>query len=143
MFKLSTLAIAGTAALALAATAPQPAKAGAILLTPALGSPHVSSHVEEVQWRRHRHSRRDRNAAIALGLGAAVIGGALASRHYGYYGAPYGYYGAPHAYYGAPPPVVHYRGDGWAECQARFRSLRADGTYTTYDGRQVLCPYLR
>jgi len=40
--------------------------------------------------------------------------------------------------YVAPAPS-----DGIAACEARFRSFDpATGTYTTYSGEQVLCPYL-
>ena len=36
-----------------------------------------------------------------------------------------------------------YPSDGIAACEARFRSFDpATGTYTTYSGEQVLCPYL-
>ncbi len=37
-----------------------------------------------------------------------------------------------------------YAGGGIAACEQRFRSFDpATGTYTTYSGEQVVCPYLR
>jgi hypothetical protein len=42
-----------------------------------------------------------------------------------------------------PAYVAPYPSDGIAACEARFRSFDpATGTYTTYSGEQVLCPYL-
>ena len=42
-----------------------------------------------------------------------------------------------------PDYVAPYPSDGIAACEARFRSFDpATGTYTTYSGEQVLCPYL-
>ena len=139
MLKLSMIAAAGAAAIALAATAPSPAQAASVHLSPAFGAVTVESNVIEVQrWRRHR---RDAGALFALGVGSAIVGGMIASqRPYGYgYGQPYGYAQPSYGYrqsYG-------YASSGWDLCAAQFRSLRSDGTYTTYDGRRVLCPYLR
>ena len=42
-----------------------------------------------------------------------------------------------------PAYAAPYPSDGIAACEARFRSFDpATGTYTTYSGEQVLCPYL-
>lgn len=128
MLKLSLLSVTGAAAIALAASAPAPANAGFVHLTPALGSVASESNVVDVRRhsrrdrRSHRWDRRDRNAWIALGLGSAIVGGMLA---------------APRS------PAYGHAASAWDLCAARFRSLRPDGTYTTYDGRRVLCPYLR
>jgi hypothetical protein len=133
MSKLPLLAFAGAAAIALAATAPVPAHASAVHLTPAFGSVASESNVVEVR-RRHR-----RNSWIALGVGSAIVGGMIAAQRPAYGYAPAYGYGPTYGY----GPQRGYVSSGWDECAARFRSLRADGTYTTYDGRQVLCPYLR
>lgn len=141
MLKVSLLA-AGVAAVALA---PAPAPAAPLHLTPALGLQSADSHVIEVQGRRHwrgGHWRghRGRDALIGLGIGSAIVGGMIAAQPYGYYDYGPAYGSAPYAYGGAP---YAYADGGWQQCAAEFRSLRQDGTYTTYDGRQVLCPYLR
>jgi hypothetical protein len=132
MLKLPLLALTSAAAIALAASAPAPVQAGALHLMPGVGSVASESNVVEVQrWRRdrrHHHGRRgDRDALIALGIGSAIVGGMIAAQR-----PAYGY---------GPGPA--YASSAWDQCAAQYRSLRADGTYTTYDGRQVLCPYLR
>jgi hypothetical protein len=144
------IAAAASAAIAFAAAAPSPVQAAAVHLTPAIGSLEAGSDVIDVRWRRH--GWRGNNAWIALGaagLGAAIASGAYSRPypHYGYYGHDYGY--APYGYGYATPPAYAYSGpgvdvgDAWDRCRAQFRSLRADGTYTTYGGEQRLCPYLR
>ncbi len=66
-----------------------------------------------------------------LDIPGEIVGG-TAGIATGILGAPYG--GA----YAAP-----YAGGGIAACQRRFRSFNpATGTYTTYTGEQVVCPYL-
>jgi hypothetical protein len=61
-----------------------------------------------------------------IGDTAVVVGGVAAP--------PYG----PSGYYSAP-----YAEAGVAACARRFRSFNpATGTYTTYAGEQVVCPYL-
>jgi len=83
---------------------------------------------------------------LALGLGGAILGGALAGSYY--YGRPryYGYSGyydyddydyGPTYYYGGG------YGGGEARCRATFRSYDpSTGTYTGYDGLTHRCPYL-
>jgi hypothetical protein len=128
MLKLPLLALTGAAAIALAASAPAPAQAGAVHLTPSFGSVVTESDVIEVRRHRRRSSRRTRDW-LALGIGTAIVGGMIASQRPAYgYGPVYG---------------PSYGSSAWDLCAQRFRSLRSDGTYTTYDGRQVLCPYLR
>lgn len=133
-YKLSSLALAGATALALTAAAPAPAQASALHLMPAFGAASVDSNVVQVQrrWRHrgHRHrghwhrgwGHRDRDAWLALGIGSAIVGGMIAAQ-------------------GSAPYAT--ASSAWEQCAAQFQSLREDGTYTTYDGRQVLCPYLR
>ena len=133
MKKLSIVAIAATAA-ALGMAAPAPAQAAATHLAPALASPAVQSNVIDVQrrrggrhWRGHRprHGhwhRRNRDSWLALGIGSAIVGGMLAARN---------------------TPSYSYAQSAWDRCAAQFRSLRPDGTYTTFSGEQRLCPYLR
>ena len=103
-------------------------------------------------------------------VGSAVTK-AQVSIHFGYgrpypYHRPYGYYGPyyrPYYYEPPPPPPVTYHQtqpyvvrpapgpsayggdpDALAKCASRFRSFNAHtGTYTTYEGEQRLCPYLR
>lgn len=85
------------------------------------------------------------------------------SVHYGYrrpyYGYDYGYRPYYRPYYAPPPPPVTYyesrpyvvrpapRGydpDAVARCASRFKSFNVHtGTYITYGGEEVLCPYLR
>jgi hypothetical protein len=136
-FGLAATMSAGTFAMA-------PAQAAPSHLIPSLDSASTTAHVQEVKFRRghgrhhHRHHGwSGRDALIGLGIGA-VAGGIIASQPYGYgYGAPNAY-GGP--VYGGP---AYADASGWERCQAEFRSLRADGTYTTYGGEQKLCPYLR
>lgn len=145
MKKFSVLALTATLAAGGGLFA-APADAAPARLVPSLASMSGTAHVQEVQWRGHRHHHRHgwrgRDALIGLGIGA-IAGSMIASQGYGYgYGAPY--YGGPHAYggpvYGGP---AYADASGWERCRAEFRSLRADGTYTTYGGEQKLCPYLR
>ncbi len=76
--------------------------------------------------------------ATPLDLPAAVIGGTLGlvtgAFSPGYYGGPYGpYSGAPYGY-----------AERMTACAANFQSFDpVSGTYTTYEGFQVLCPFLR
>jgi hypothetical protein len=145
MLKLP-IAAAATAAIALAAAAPLPVQAAAVHLTPGFGSLDAKSDVVDVRWRRHGHWGGS-NAWLALGafgLGTAIGSGAFGYPAYGYgYGYAPGYAYAPSYGYVAPPAYAYSGGDAWDRCRAQFKSLRADGTYTTYGGEQRLCPYLR
>jgi hypothetical protein len=130
MLKSSMLALTGAAAIALAATGPAPVQAGSVHLMPAFGVASAEQNIVDVQYRRHHrggrhHSRWDRRGRgewLALGIGSAIVGGMIAAQ-------------------GSRP--YYHASSAWDQCAARFRSLRSDGTYTTYDGRRVLCPYLR
>jgi hypothetical protein len=150
MLRVPVIAIAGAAMIVATAVAPATVGAQPVHLVPSLDSMSGTAHVEEVQFRHrggggphHRwHRHRDRDAWFALGVSSAIAGGIIASQSYGY-GAPYydGSYGYSAPVYGGPAYAS--ASTGWERCQAEFRSLRADGTYTTYGGEQKPCPYLR
>lgn len=77
---------------------------------------------------------------LALGLGAAVVGSALAGSAWGYGRPGYSYYDDDDDDDG---PAYYGYGDGEARCRATFRSYDPDsGTYTGYDGITRRCPYL-
>ncbi len=88
-----------------------------------------------------------------LELPGAVIGGALSflagGPSNGYYAPSSGYDAQPYGQYGgAPYGGAPYGGgsldDRMDACAARYYSFDpTSGTYTTYEGYQVLCPYLR
>lgn len=83
-----------------------------------------------------------RGPAIGLGIGSAIVAGAIiANRSYaprrGYYYDTYDYVG-PYYY------PSEYRGDPRTICARHFRSFEwRTGLYTTYQGEKRLCPYLR
>jgi len=92
-------------------------------------------------WRGDRDRDRDRNRGFVPGLvTGVVIGGALASQSYGYYGGT-GYY--DDQYYdgpaaSAPAPVDD---DAVAYCIQNFSSYDpASGTYLGNDGLRHPCP---
>jgi hypothetical protein len=73
-----------------------------------------------------------------------VVGGALASQSYGYYGGP-GYYapGYDDGYYddGAVAIDAGPGGDDAGYCAQRYKSYDpASGTYLGYDGQRHPCP---
>ncbi len=106
-------------------------------------------------------------ASEPASAGFALKGNAPAAAKVAYYGYPgyygYGYYGYG-PYYGGPldvpgdvlagtagvagdilgaPYAGPYPRAGIVACARHFRSFNpATGTYTTYSGEQVLCPYL-
>jgi hypothetical protein len=94
------------------------------------------------------HHHRDRDGGFIPGaVAGAVIGGAIASQSYGYYGGT-GYYAPGYyddQYYDdgaavavAPAPVGD---DGVAYCMQTYQSYDpASGTYLGYDGYRHLCP---
>jgi BA14K-like protein len=88
--------------------------------------------------------------------GAAAQGRIVKAQYVGegYYATPGEYYGdddydadeGPAVISAAPAEVEEgaYDASGLALCQDRFRSFDpATGTYTTYEGETVPCPYLR
>jgi hypothetical protein len=78
-------------------------------------------------------------------VAGAVVGGAIASQSYGYYGGP-GYYGSGYyddGYYddGAAVAVVPDGGGDDAYCRQTYRSYDpGSGTYLGYDGLRHPCP---
>jgi hypothetical protein len=78
-------------------------------------------------------------------VAGAVIGGAIASQSYGYYGGP-GYYGSGYyddGYYddGGAVAVVPGGGGDDTYCRQRYRSYDpASGTYLGNDGYRHPCP---
>ncbi|MEZ5855293.1 MAG: BA14K family protein [Hyphomicrobiaceae bacterium] len=68
----------------------------------------------------YRHHRGPSGAAVAAGIAAMIIGGAIANSQSRY-------------------------GDRWERCDDRYRSFRwSDGTFQPYGGGpRQLCPYLR
>ncbi len=99
-------AVACTLSGALIASLIGPAAAGPMPTNVAAMKSMVTDGPTQVHW-------RGGGWGIGAGLLAgALIGGAIASSTYGYYGAPY-YYGSPYPYYGYgyyPPRVVYYGG---------------------------------
>jgi hypothetical protein len=70
-----------------------------------------------------------------------VIGGALASSSYGYYGPSYGYYDDGYYDDGAVAVAPPAGDDSVAYCMQRYKSYDpASGTYLGYDGRRHPCP---
>lgn len=90
-------------------------------------------NVEQVQFRDGRRYRgggyrrggRGNGGNIALGIGAAIIGGIVLSE-------------------AARAEHRSSHGSDWNRCEQTYRSFDRDtGTYTGYDGVQRTCPYLR
>ena len=80
-------------------------------------------------WHHHGgwHHGGAWGAGIAGFAAGALLGGALASQPYYYYGGP------AYAYEPAPPDVAY--------CERHFRSYDpASGTYLGYDGYRHPCP---
>jgi BA14K-like protein len=92
-------------------------------------------------WRGDRDRDRDQNRGFVPGLvTGAIIGGALASQSYGYYGGP-GYY--EDQYYDDPAasPPAPVGDDAVTYCIQNFSSYDpASGTYLGNDGLRHPCP---
>ena len=74
-------------------------------------------------------------------VAGAVIGGALASSSYGYYGPSYGYYDDGYYDDGAVAVAPPAGDDSVAYCMQRYKSYDpASGTYLGYDGQRHPCP---
>jgi hypothetical protein len=94
----------------------------------------------------YRYRRGGGGGFIPGAVAGAVVGGAIASQSYGYYGAP-GYYAPGYyddQYYDdsvvavAPAPVGD---DAVAYCMQTYQSYDpASGTYLGYDGLRHPCP---
>jgi hypothetical protein len=98
----------------------------------------AASGVEQVHYRGRRGGF---GRGLAIGLGAAIVGGIVANEIYrprpGYYYDDYVYDG-PYYY------PSRYSGDPRVLCAQNFRSFEWNtGLYTTYSGDKRVCPYLR
>jgi opacity protein-like surface antigen len=118
------------------------APAAAAPVGPAIAPAAVKSGsaVTEVQyrggWRGYRRGGYGRG--IALGLGAAIVGGVIANE---IYRPRAGYYYDDYAYDGPYYRPSRYAGDGRTLCAENFRSFEWDtGLYTTYGGEKRVCP---
>jgi hypothetical protein len=100
--------------------------AAAMLALPAL-TPAAAQYVEYPGYYAYDG---DYYGPRVFDVPGAVIGDTVVAVG-GVLGAPYGYYGGPYAETGV------------AACARRFRSFNpATGTYTSYTGEQIVCPYL-
>ena len=96
------------------------------------GAAQISSTVERVQYRDgggyrlgSGYRRGGNGSNIALGIGAAIIGGIMLSE-------------------AARAEHRSSHGDDWSRCAQTYRSFESDtGMYTGYDGVRRTCPYLR
>lgn len=94
------------------------------------GTTVIEKNVEQIQFRNDRRfrsngSRRGNGGNIALGIGAAIIGGIVLSE-------------------AARAEHRSSHGSDWDRCAQTYRSFDSDtGTYTGYDGVRHTCPYLR
>jgi len=91
------------------------------------GSNKTVEHVQYRDGRRYRGNgyRRGNGGNIALGIGAAIIGGIVLSE-------------------AARAEHRSSHGSSWNRCAQTYRSFDPDtGTYTGYDGIRHTCPYLR
>ncbi len=123
-------AIAGTLSAALVASQISPAAAGPMPTNVATMKSMVTDGPTQVHW-------RGGGWGIGAGfLAGALIGGAIASSTYGYYGAPYYYgygypYPYPYPYYGGYAPGVVYYG-GYAPYYGAYGYYRPHRVYRHY-----------
>jgi hypothetical protein len=89
-----------------------------------------------------RYYGRWRGPAIGLGVGTAIVAGAIIANQA--YRPRRGYYYDTYAYDGPYYYPSGYSGDPRKICADHFRSFEWNtGLYTTYGGERRLCPYLR
>lgn len=138
MKRTSYLAMAaGTALLALSATASTAAPVSAGLTSSAVE--RAEAMTEQVQWRR---GWRRGWGGPGIGLGLGIIGGAIIANEI--YRPRRGYYYDDYAYDGPYYYPSDYSGDPRRICAQNFRSFEwRTGLYTTYSGERRLCPYLK
>ncbi len=110
--------------------APAAAQPTAAARSAIAGTTVIEKNVEQVQFRNGRRYRgngyrRGNGGNIALGIGAAIIGGIVLSE-------------------AARAEHRSSHGSAWSRCAQTYRSFDSDtGMYTGYDGVQHTCPYLR
>jgi hypothetical protein len=141
----SMFKIAAPAALAAAIFAAAPAAAAPVgsAMGPAVAKFGGEGAVTEVRYRRWGggYGRRHYGRGVALGLGAAIVGGIIANE---IYRPRAGYYYDDYAYDGPYYRPSRYGGNGRQLCAQNFRSFEWNtGLYTTYGGEKRVCPYLR
>lgn len=133
MNRLKTLACALLCAAILNfETLPAAAQPIAGALSPAATT--ATNGIEQIQYRnggRYRggghggYRRGGGGGGIALGIGAAIIGGIILSE-------------------AARAEHRSSHGDQWQRCAQTYRSFESDtGMYTGYDGERRTCPYLQ
>jgi BA14K-like protein len=89
-----------------------------------------------------RYYGRWRGPVIGLGVGTAIVAGAIIANEA--YRPRRGYYYDTYAYNGPYYYPSGYSGDPRKVCAEHFRSFEWNtGLYTTYGGERKLCPYLR
>jgi len=120
------------------------APAGSALAPALAASGKTASAVTDVRYYRRwggGYGRRHYGRGVALGLGAAIVGGIIANE---IYRPRAGYYYDDYAYDGPYYRPSRYAGSGRELCAQNFRSFEWNtGLYTTYGGEKRVCPYLR
>ena len=140
---LSKIAPAALLAAMCAVTPASAAPAGSAMAPALATSGKAASAVTDVRYRRWGggYGRRHYGRGVALGLGAAIVGGIIANE---IYRPRPGYYYDDYAYDGPYYRPSRFAGDGRELCAQNFRSFEWNtGLYTTYGGEKRVCPYLR
>ena len=141
LFKIAPAALLA----AMCAVTPTSAAPAGSAMAPALAtSGKAASAVTDVRYRRWGggYGRRPYGGrGVALGLGAAIVGGIIANE---IYRPRPGYYYDDYAYDGPYYRPSRFAGDGRELCAQNFRSFEWNtGLCTTYGGEKRVCPYLR
>ena len=108
--------------------------AAPVLADPSFGisrlEPPSANQIEPVQYRRdygrnrYNRSRGNSGGNLAIGIGAAIIGGIILSE-------------------AARSQHRHEHASDWERCEQTYRSFEPrTGMYTGYDGIRHTCPYL-
>jgi hypothetical protein len=140
---LSKIAPAALLAAMCAVTPASAAPAGSAMAPALATSGKAANAVTDVRYRRWGggYGRRHYGRGVALGLGAAIVGGIIANE---IYRPRPGYYYDDYAYDGPYYRPSRFAGDGRELCAQNFRSFEWNtGLYTTYGGEKRVCPYLR
>jgi hypothetical protein len=142
---LSKIAPAAVLAVMCAVSPASAAPAGSAMAPAVAKSGTAASAVTDVRYRRwgggYGRHRGHYGRGVALGLGAAIVGGIIANE---IYRPRPGYYYDDYAYDGPYYRPSRFAGDGRELCAQNFRSFEWNtGLYTTYGGEKRVCPYLR